>query len=124
MYNFGHGLSYTTYDYGIIKASALIIHRGETIHLSVTVKNSGNMDGKETVQWYVHDPVCKVTRPIKELRHFEKRLIPKGKCEVFTFDLNPEDHLSYVDADGNRFVESGDYYIMVKDMKIKITLVD
>lgn len=124
LYEFGYGLSYTTYDYGDIKANSLTMKRGETLRLSINVKNSGAMDGKETVQWYVRDPVCCITRPVKELRHFEKRLIRKGETETFTLDLTPEEHLSYVDSKGNRFVEAGDYYIMVKDKTLKITLID
>lgn len=133
LYEFGYGLSYTTYDYSSIQVgsevsshvadiNSITMHRGDKLRLTINVTNSGDMDGMETVQWYVCDPVCRVTRPLKELRHFEKRLIRKGETEKFTLDLTADEHLSYVDAQGNRFVESGDYYIMVKDKTININL--
>lgn len=124
LYPFGYGLSYTTYDYSDIKSGSLTMKRGDKLRLTIDVRNSGEMDGMETVQWYVRDPVCRITRPVKELRHFEKRYIRKGETATFTLDLNADEHLSYVDARGNRFVESGDYYIMVKDKTLKITLTD
>lgn len=122
LYDFGYGLSYTRYDYSDIHVPSLTVHRGDTLRLSVDVTNNGAMDGKETVQWYVRDPVSSITRPIKELRHFEKRNIRKGTTETFFFNLVPEDNLSYVNDKGEKILESGDYYIMVKDKKIKITL--
>ncbi len=100
----------------------MTVHRGDTLRLSVDVTNNGAMDGKETVLWYVRDPVSSITRPIKELLHFEKRNIRKGTTETFVFNLVPEDNLSYVNDKGEKILESGDYYIMVKDKKIKITL--
>ena len=84
----------------------------------------GEMDGKETVQWYVCDPYSSITRPVKELKHFEKRLLRSGEEHVFTFEIDPVHDLSFVDSEGNRFVEPGDFYIIVKDMKAKITLVE
>lgn len=76
----------------------------------------------ETVQWYINDPACRITRPLKELRHFEKRLIKQGATETFVLDLKPSEHLSFIDAQGNRFTEGGLYYVMVKDKKIAINL--
>lgn len=121
-YEFGHGLSYTTYQYGDIKAERLVMNRDETLRLTIDVTNTGNMDGMETVQWFVNDPVSRITRPVKELRHFEKRMIRKGETETFTFDINADKHLSFVDAQGNKFMDDGAYYIMVKDRKIELIL--
>ena len=123
MYEFGYGLSYTDFEYGELQLSADTFRAGDKITASITVRNAGERDGKETVQWYVSDPSCSITRPVKELRHFEKRMIPAGDEAVFTFEIDPMRDLSFVNHDGERFVEPGDYYIMVKDKKYKITLV-
>ena len=122
LYEFGHGLSYTTFEYGEIRAEKLVLKEGETLRLTIDVKNTGDYDGQETVQWYVRDPASRITRPVKELRHFEKRLIKQGATETFVLDLNPSQHLSFVDSQGNKFVDNGVYYIMVKDKKIEVSL--
>ena len=124
MYEFGYGLSYTDYEYGDLKVSSDTISAGDKVTATVTVRNAGEMDGKETVQWYVCDPYSSITRPVKELKHFEKRLLRSGEEHVFTFEIDPVHDLSFVDSEGNRFVEPGDFYIIVKDMKAKITLVE
>lgn len=123
MYEFGYGLSYTDFEYGELQLSADTFRAGDKITASITVRNAGERDGKETVQWYVSDPSCSITRPVKELRHFEKRMIAAGDEAVFTFEIDPMRDLSFVNHDGERFLEPGDYYIMVKDRKYKITLV-
>ena len=86
--------------------------------------NSGAMDGAETVLWYVSDPVCRIARPVKELKHFEKRMLRSGETHTFSFEIDPERDLSFVDGDGNRFLEAGDYYVIVKDRKLKLTLAE
>ena len=124
MYEFGYGLSYTTYDYGTLTVSADSFTVNDTVTATVTVSNTGEMDGKETVQWYISDPYSVITRPVKELKHFEKRLIKAGETQTFTFEIDPMRDLSFVNADGERYIESGDYYIIVKDRKVRITLVE
>ena len=124
MYEFGYGLSYTTYDYGEVTVSADRFTAEDRITAKVTVTNSGEMDGKETVQWYVCDPYSTITRPVKELKFFEKKLIPAGDSHTFEFEIDPMRDLSFVNGEGERFLEPGDYYIIVKDQKVKITLAD
>lgn len=124
MYEFGYGLSYTTYDYGQIEVSSSSLDADGTVTASITVRNTGDMDGKETVQWYICDPYSTITRPVRELKHFEKRLIGSGEEETFTFEIDPARDLSFVDGDGERILEPGDYYIIVKDQKVRITLTD
>lgn len=124
MYEFGYGLSYTTYDYGDVTVSADRFTAEDRITAKVTVTNSGEMDGKETVQWYVCDPYSTITRPVKELKFFEKKLIPAGDSHTFEFEIDPMRDLSFVNGEGERFLEPGDYYIIVKDQKVKITLAD
>ena len=122
MYEFGYGLSYTSYDYGTLTVSADSFTVNDTVTARITVTNAGDMDGKETVQWYVCDPYSTITRPVKELKHFEKKLIPAGESCTFEFEIDPMRDLSYVDWKGERILEPGDYYIIVKDRKVCITL--
>lgn len=124
MYEFGYGLSYTEYEYGSLEVSSDTFTVNDRLTASITVRNAGNMDGKETVQWYISDPYSSLTRPVKELKHFEKRLLKSGEEYTFTFEIDPMRDLSFVDSEGNRFIEPGDFYIIVKDRKVKITLVE
>lgn len=122
LYEFGHGLSYTTYAYDALQSSATTIRRGERVRLSVEVTNTGGRDGLETVHWYVSDPFCSISRPVKELKHFEKRLVRKGTSETFVWELNPERDLAYVDAQGNPLLENGFYRILVGDQTLTLEL--
>lgn len=124
LYEFAHGLSYTTFDYGDIQASATTIKRGDKLTVEVPVTNSGDMDGAETVHWFVCDPVSTISRPVKELKHFEKQMLKKGETKIFRFEVDLLKDLGFINGEGSRFLESGDYYIMVKDKKIKIVLED
>lgn len=139
MYEFGYGLSYTDFDYGtlIVETSdgrtsvsadssssgdVLTVTADTKLRASITVSNSGEMDGKETVQWYISDPYCSITRPVRELRHFEKRMIRAGESETFLFEIDPERDLGFVDSDGNPVLEKGDYLIKVGDQEVRLRL--
>lgn len=124
LYEFAHGLSYTTFQYGDLKVSATQIKRGEKLTVEIPVSNTGDRDGVETVHWFIQDPVSTISRPIKELKYFEKQLVKKGETKIYQFDIDPERDLSFVDGDGKRFLETGDYNILVKNKKIKIEIVD
>lgn len=120
LYRFGYGLSYTDYKYGDLKVSSGKVRRGEKIVAEIAVTNIGSRDGLETVHWFIHDPACSISRPVKELKFFEKQLIKAGETKLFRFNIDMERDFSFVDSDGNHFLETGDYYIMVKDQKVKI----
>lgn len=124
LYEFTHGLSYTTFQYGELKASNLKVKRGEKLEVEIPVTNAGIRDGAETVHWFISDPTCSISRPIKELKYFEKQQIKKGETRTFRFNIDLERDFGYVDENGKRFLESGDYYVIVKENKIKIELVD
>ena len=124
LYEFGHGLSYTTFEYGDLRPSATTLRRGEKTTVEVSVTNTGGMDGAETVHWFISDPVCRISRPVRELKHFEKQPIRRGETRTFRFEIDPEKDLSFTDGNGNRFLEPGDYFILVKDKKVKLTLTD
>ena len=124
LYPFGHGLSYTEFKYGVVTLSASKVKRGEKLSAEVTVTNTGKRDGLETVHWFISDPYCSITRPVKELKYFEKQSIKAGETKIFRFDIDLERDLGFVDGNGKRFLEAGEYYIQVKDQKVKIELTD
>jgi beta-glucosidase len=82
------------------------------------------MDGFETVHWFISDPYASITRPIKELKYFEKKYIKKGASVVFKFEIVPKRDLSFPDALGNTILENGEFYLMVGNQKIKFELTD
>lgn len=122
MYEFGHGLSYTTFEYGDIVLSATEFSRDAKVVAEVTVRNTGGRDGLETVHWFINDPVCTVSRPVKELKHFDKQLIPAGESRTFRFEIDPMRDLGFVDARGERFLERGGYTLMVGDKRAELVL--
>lgn len=124
LYPFGHGLSYTEFKYGTVTPSVTTVKRDGSLSVEVFVSNTGKRDGLETVHWFISDPYCSITRPVKELKHFEKQLIKAGETKVFRFDVDLERDFGFVDGNGKRFLETGEYYILVKDQKVKIELVD
>lgn len=124
LYEFAHGLSYTTFEYGDLKVSSTKLKRGEKLTVEIPVKNVGDREGVETVHWFIQDPVSTISRPIKELKYFEKQLLKKGETKTYKFEIDLERDLSFVDGDGKRFLEAGDYNIIVKNKKIKIEIVD
>jgi len=124
LYDFAHGLSYTEFKYGELKVSSASITKKDKLLVEIPVTNIGQMDGYETIHWFISDPFCSISRPLKELKHFEKRLLKAGETIVYRFEVEPEQHFSYVDHEGTRFTEVGDYYIIVKDKKIKIEITD
>ena len=124
LYPFGHGLSYTEFKYGTVTPSATKVKRGEKLLAEVTVTNIGARDGAETVHWFISDPYCSITRPVKELKHFEKQLIKAGETKTFRFDIDLERDFGFVNEDGKRFLEAGEYHILVQGQTVKIELID
>ena len=124
LYPFGHGLSYTEFKYGTVTPSATKVKRGDKLSAEVTVTNTGSRDGAETVHWFISDPYCSITRPVKELKHFEKQLIKAGETKTFRFDIDLERDFGFVNEDGKRFLEAGEYHILVQGQTVKIELID
>jgi beta-glucosidase len=124
LYPFGHGLSYTEFKYGTVTPSATKVKRGDKLSAEVTVTNTGSRDGAETVHWFISDPYCSITRPVKELKHFEKQLIKAGETNTFRFDIDLERDFGFVNEDGKRFLEAGEYHILVQGQTVKIELID
>lgn len=113
LYPFGHGLSYTTFSYGKASLSAREIAAGETITVSIPVRNSGTVAGKEVVQLYVGDAKSALPRPVKELKAFEKVSLLPGEEKVVTFTINPQDLCYFDDASHSWVIEPGKINIYI-----------
>ncbi|MGB5927446.1 MAG: glycoside hydrolase family 3 N-terminal domain-containing protein [Cyclobacteriaceae bacterium] len=111
LYAFGHGLSYTTFEYSPIELSAESLENG-TLTASVEVTNTGDYDGEEVVQLYIRDLVGSITRPVKELKGFSKAMIKKGETKTFTFEITKED-LSFYRSDMSWGAEPGEFKIFI-----------
>ena len=112
LYPFGFGLSYTTFEIGAPKLSSDHISVDGSVTVSVPVRNTGSRDGDETVQLYVHQLVGSVTRPIKELKAFERVSVAAGATKTVTFTLTPESFRMW-NIEMHRVVEPGAFELMV-----------
>ena len=118
LYPFGYGLSYTTFEYSNLTLNGSKFNTGDTVEVSVDVRNSGNRDGKEVVQLYIRDLVGSVTRPVKELKGFELAEIKAGNTKTITFELD-KTTLGFYDNTGEYIVESGDFKVFVGGSSVK-----
>ena len=110
---FGHGLSYTTFEYSNAKAAKPSMTAAGTLKVSVDVENTGSVDGAEVVQLYIADPEASIDRPAKELKGFEKVFLKAGEKKSVTFEIDAED-LSYFDAEKHEWVaESGEFQALL-----------
>jgi beta-glucosidase len=112
LYPFGWGLSYTSFEIGAPTLSAASIPADGSVVVSATVTNTGERAGDEVVQLYIRDVVSSVTRPVKELRGFERVTLAPGEARTVRFTLDAED-FRFWNADMERVVEPGDFEIMV-----------
>ncbi len=114
MYPFGYGLSYTDFEYSEVHVEKLPSYeelmKGEKVIVSVEVKNTGTIDALETVQCYVFDVAATIARPLRELKGFQKLLIPAGEAVKVTFDLGVEE-LGYYGMDNHFRVDKGSFEI-------------
>lgn len=112
LYPFGFGLSYTSFTYSKPQLSKTSISPSENLEVSVQVQNTGNYDGEEVVQLYVQDVVASITRPVKELKGFQKINLKKGESRTVTFTLTPE-HLKFYNNDLDFVLEPGEFKVYV-----------
>ncbi|MBU8881881.1 beta-glucosidase BglX [Kaistella sp. DKR-2] len=112
LYPFGYGLSYTKFNYSPMSVSDSSPKGNQTIQASVTVTNSGNYDGAEVVQLYIRDMVGSITRPVKELKGFQKVFLKKGESKKVTFNISPEDLKFYNNALKFDW-EAGEFDVMI-----------
>lgn len=112
LYSFGYGLSYTKYKYDNLRIDKSEITKDEKVKVSVDVINIGAEDGEEIVQLYIRDNYSSVTRPVKELKGFQRIALKKGESKTVTFEVTP-DKLAFYNADMKYGVEPGTFKIMV-----------
>jgi beta-glucosidase len=112
LYPFGYGLSYTIFNYSDVKLSSATLSRTGELTASVTVTNNGKYDGAEVVQLYIRDLIGSVTRPVKELKGFEKIFIKAGESKTVSFKITPE-LLKFYNYDLKYVYEPGDFNIMI-----------
>ena len=112
LYPFGYGLSYTNFTYGDMRLSSDTISEGGELTVSVTVANSGEYDGYEIVQMYLHDVYADVSRPVKELKGFERVFLRKGESREIEFVITEND-LKFYNSELNHVYEPGEFEVMV-----------
>lgn len=120
-FEFGHGLSYTTFAYSNLSLSQTRIHENDTIHVSVEVTNTGKLRAKEVVQLYLSDLYASITPPIKRLKRFKKIELEVGESKLIQFDLTPDD-LAFVGRDNRWIVEPGTFRVMISDLSAEFVL--
>ena len=116
LYPFGHGLSYTNFEYSNLRLSKKSIESGESLDAIITVTNSGNKSGWETALWFTSTHFGKITRPIKELKHFSRIHLNPGESAECTFTIS-YDTLTYPDANGHKVHEPGTHSVLIGNLR-------
>lgn len=121
-YEFGYGLSYTTFQYSDLQLNSKKMNANEQIEASVTIKNTGNYDGEEIVQLYLRDLVSSIVRPVLELKDFRKLKLKAGESKTITFLIDRE-KLSFYNQQLKWVAEPGDFELMIgassRDIRLK-----
>jgi len=119
---FGEGLSYTRFEYSNLTLSDSIITPDDKINVTVLVKNTGSREGKEAVLWYISDEVGTYSRPVKQLKHFDKQFLLPGETKEYSFTIDPIEHLSYPDESGRMMLEDGYFKLSVGVLESRFKL--
>ncbi len=122
LFQFGHGLSYTTFAYENLRLADTVITKTGRVNATITVRNTGSVAGYEAALWYLTDEVGTLTRPVKRLQKAEKVWLKPGESKTLAFEINPHDHLSYPDAEANRILENGYFTVRVGDQTARFRL--
>ena len=112
LYPFGYGLTYTTFSYGDLSLSNTTMQADGSVEASVVVKNTGQREGDEVVQLYIHQQASTIARPVKELRGFQRIHLKAGEQQRVTFCIDRE-HLQYMNSQGEPVLETGRFDIMI-----------
>jgi beta-glucosidase len=120
-YPFGHGLSYTTFAYSDLKLDRTSMRVRDTVHVSVTVTNTGKLAGKEAVQLYLNDKVGSVSRPVRQVKGFTKVYLEPGQKKTVQFILAAPD-FSFIGQMNRRIVEPGDFRVMIEKLSADFTV--
>ena len=109
---FGYGLSYTTFKYGNVKLSSASLKKEDVLTVTFDLENTGKYEGTEVAQLYVQDKFASVTRPVKELKGFERIHLKKGESKQVTFTITPE-LLKFYNYDIQYVYEPGEFHVMI-----------
>jgi len=120
-WHFGFGLSYTSFEYSNLTINKKSFSPDETATITVTVKNTGNKEGKEVAQLFTSELVASISPDVKRLRGFEKVDLKPGESKTITFVL-PLKNLAFVDTDNKKILEAGDFKIAVNDLSTMFTV--
>ena len=123
LYPFGYGLSYTDFEYSNLEVSPKEFTGNKTINISADIKNTGEQDGAEVVQLYIHDKIASLTRPIKSLKGFKRIELKAGEKKTVEFKLKAE-QLAFYNKNMNLVVEPGEFEIMLGSSSTDIRLQD
>jgi beta-glucosidase len=120
---YGTGMSYTSFKYSNLRLSdsTLTSDNGE-IKATVTVQNTGNREGKESVLWFLFDEVGSISRPVKDLKFYEKKSLKPGESIDFTFTIKPSESLWFPNQKGEKILEDGYFTLTVGDQKTRFKL--
>ena len=127
LYPFGHGLSYTHFEYSNLIIDKTTLNNSDTLSLSVEVKNTGKLDGEEVVQLYIKDLESDIWMPVKKLRKFDRISLKKGESKTVEFELNVSKDFRYYDPMGRKYkVEPGSFEIQIgassQDIRLQKTV--
>jgi beta-glucosidase len=112
LFPFGHGLSYTTFEYANLRLDRTVLHIGEALTVSVELMNTGRIAADEVAQLYVRDLVGQVTRPVRELKGVQRVRLAPGETATVTFRLHSDD-LAFFGRDNRLVVEPGEFHVWV-----------
>lgn len=112
LYPFGYGLSYTTFSYSDVNLSSSTLRPGQNLTATITVTNSGRVDGTETVQLYLRDLVGSISRPVKELKGFQKIFLKAGESRTVSFKISDQD-LKFYNSELKYAAEPGDFKLFI-----------
>lgn len=116
-WEFGTGLSYTTFEFSRLQLDKALLHGKETLNVTVDVKNTGKITGKEVAELYTHDVVASITPPGKRLRAFQKVELLPGQTKTLRFELTAKD-LAFVNGKSELITEPGEFEVMVGGLKV------
>lgn len=118
LFAFGHGLSYTTFAYSDLKLGSPVLKGSGKLTVSITITNTGDRDGKHSVELYTHDLYASITPSMKRLRAFQKIFLKAGESSTLSFILDKND-LAFVNAKLQTVTEPGEFEVMIGDKKAK-----
>lgn len=119
---FGHGLSYTEFEYKNLKLSTAEITDSGSILAEVEVKNIGKVPARHTILWFLTDEIGTITRPVRKLAHFDKISLDAGASKVVQFEIKPDEVLWYPDENGNKILEPGKFILRVGNQRADFIL--